>query len=573
MLYIKHITFALFMRRIQRRKRPLDYLLPFLILISVGIIIVLGFQLFMNYGKQGKADVFFYVVEGKAKVLPYGNTDWDNAFSGTKLLLGDSLKSSFGSKVVLGFFNNTLIRMSEDTAVSLTDVENTGEKETILLNLENGQVWVNGQKSMGVREAIYEVRTKNLKVTATGTVFAVDSESEQVVRVFDGDVNVDVMIYSGGTERVADTFSVGVGQQLFLDSAAIRAFEDNKRPSLLSAVDDEFKTSLWYKWNLKEDKSPTDFSTAVRPDGITDSATLTDESNGTAIDETDDSEVEEDDKEDSDLIDSNEESDSDNNLVRTPEITSPIDTTTKVGKLVIKGTVGSNVTKVVVESEVKGKSDSYVLSQFKEGDSVWSYNVSESFGNIATGDNTYRVFAYDKEGNKSSPARIIITYEKGKDEVEVEVEGDLTAPKVLTFNGGESSTVKTDTVTIAGSVGGAAQVVVNGYTLSRFTAGSTTWSYIASESLGNLKVGENTYTVYAIDSDGNKSETVSFTVTYNKEGANTSGGSSDAGDTKVESATVGETVTNTSTETTTDTKVDTTETKEDSTEDSVPYGF
>ncbi len=511
------------MRRIPRRKRPLDYLLPFLILISVGVIAVLGFQLFMNYGKQGKADVFFYVAEGKAKVLPYGNTDWDNAFSGTKLLLGDSLKSSFGSKVVLSFFNETLIRMGADTAVTLADVEKTSERETIVLNLDNGMLWVNGHKSAGAREASYEVRTKNMQVTATGTVFEVESDVAQIVRVFDGDVKVDVMIEVEGKERVADTFSVGVGQQLFLDSAAIGAFEENKSPSLLSAVDDEFKTTAWYKWNVKEDNSPTDFSVAANTSVETDETTLTDEDaetdeEDTAADgeNTDEENADEEDTENN----TDEETDDENNPVSAPEITEPIDTTTDVGKLVIKGTVGSNVTKVVVESEVGGKTDSYELSQFKEGDSIWSYNVSETFGNIAKGDNTYRVYAYDKDGNKSSAAKIIITYEKGA----VEVEGDLTAPKVLTYNGSDSSTVTVDTVRVAGEIAGAEKVVVNGYTLSKFTAGDTTWSYLASESLGNLKPGENTFSVYGVDPEGNKSAVVEFTITYNKSGSDTTAG-------------------------------------------------
>lgn len=555
------------MRRIPRRKSLLDYLLPFLILISVGVIAVLGFQLFMNYGKQGKADVFFYVAEGKAKILPYGNTDWDNAFSGTKLLLGDSLKSSFGSRVVLKFFNDTLIRLGEDTAVTLADVDKSGDKELIQLNLDNGMVWVNGHKSAGVREASYEVRTKNMKVKATGTVFEVESDDVQIVRVFDGDVKVDVMVEAEGVERVADTLSVGVGQQLYLDEAAVNAFMENKSPSLLSAVDDEFKTTSWYKWNIKEDGSPTDFSSQSGVEEVTDGEEdlSADEEDLSADEEADGDEGGAED-EDADDEDADEEEDDSNNPVATPEITEPVDTTTDVGKLVIKGTVGSNVVKVVVESEVKGKTDSYVLGQFKEGDSVWSYNVSDTLGNIAEGDNVYSVYAFDKDGNKSDAAKIIITYEKG----DVEVEGDLTAPKVLTFNGGESSTVTTDTVKVTGEVGGAASVVVNGYTLSKFTAGDTGWSYIASESLGNLKPGVNTYSVYGVDPDGNKSAVVEFTITYNKTGV-------EAGDTAEEEDSADDAAEteeqDDTTETPTEPAGETTDTAGETADSEVPYGF
>ncbi len=566
------------MRRIQRRKRPLDYLLPFLIFISIGVIAVLGFQLFMNFGKQGKTDVYFYVAEGKAKLLPYGNTDWDNAFSGTKLLLGDSLKTSFGSKVVLQFFNDTIIRMSEDTAITLTDVTTSGDKESIVLNLDNGSVWVNGNKSAGVREAGYEIRTKNMKVMATGTVFEVESDTEQLVRVFDGDVKVDILVDNEGQERVADTILVGVGQELLLDDASISAFEDNKSPSVLNAIDDDFKTTDWYKWNMSEDSSPTDYanysvSTYESETGETDSndEETTDESD-LADDEIADEE---------DNTDDEEEADVDNNIVKKPEITAPIDTVTTTGKLTIEGTVGSNVTKVVVESEVDGNTDSYTLSQFKEGDSVWSYNVSETFGNIAEGDNTYMVYAYDEDDNESSPAKIIITYDKDgvsdddeedEEDEEVSIEGDLEAPTVSTYNGASSSTVHKDTVTVKGEVAGAKTVVVNGYTLSKFSPGDTTWSYIASESLGNLESGENGFTVYATDADGNKSEVTEFTITYNKSGADTSGDGEASTDTEDSEDTATEDFDVTETETATDDQSSSTE--EDSTDETdVVYGF
>lgn len=508
------------MRRVQRRKKPLDYLLPFLILVSVGVIIVLGAQLVVNWGKQGKGDVFFYVAEGKAKILPFGNTDWDNAFSGTRLLLGDSLKTSSSGKTVLSFFNGTIIRMGDDTAVTLSDVTKDTDKEIIALNLDNGVIWVNGEKSEGVREAHYEVRTKNMNVKATGTVFEVESDGVEIVRVFDGEVEVDIIVEVDGNERVADTIPVGVGQEVYIDDAAIKAFEDNKEPSVLNAVSDEFKKTDWYKWNIREDKSPTDFSSSSK----------------STIDFEDDEELEDADDDDADDdVDAeedtdDEEDDTENNLdegaVKAPKILQPSDTTISTGKVTISGTVGSDVEKVVVEADIDGLLDSYTLSQFKSGDTVWSYNVSEQFGNLQKGDNTYYVYAYDSENNKSEAAKITITWGESDDDSDIELDDDLTDPKVLTYNGSSSSEVTEDTVTISGSIKGAAKVVVNGYTLSKFQPGDASWSYIASESLGNLKPGENTYSVYGVDPDGNKSTVVEFTITYNK-----SGDTSDTADT------------------------------------------
>jgi hypothetical protein len=495
----------------------------------------------MNWGKQGKGDVFFYVAEGKAKILPYGNTDWDNAFSGTKILLGDSLKTSTTGKTVLSFFNGTIIRMGDDTAVTLSDVTKDTDREIIALSLENGVVWVNGEKSEGVREAHYEVRTKNMNVKATGTVFEVESDGVEIVRVFDGEVEVDIIVEVEGNERVADTIPVGVGQEVYIDDAAIKAFEDNEEPSVLNAVSDEFKKTDWYKWNIREDKSPTDFSSSSKSTfDFEDDEELEDEETANDDEESDE------DAEDADDDEDDTENNLDEGLVKAPKILQPSDTTIDTGKVTISGTVGADIEKVVVEADIDGLLDSYTLSQFKAGDTTWAYNVSEQFGNLQKGDNTYYVYAYDSENNKSEAAKITITYGEGDDDSDIELEDDLIDPEVLTYNGSSSSEVTADTVTVSGSIKGATKVVVNGYTLSKFQPGDTSWSYIASESLGNLKPGANTYSVYGVDPDGNKSTVVEFTITYNKSG--------DTGEDTTE-------------------ETDTTDTEEPPADDDITYGF
>lgn len=499
------------MRRVRRRRQRksiIDFLLPFLLIVSVGIIGVIGVQIWSNWDKQGKADVYFYVAEGSAKILPYGETDWSNGFSGTKLLLGDALKTSSFGRVVLEFFNGTKVRMGRDTALTLTDVTKASDRETIELNLENGMLWLNGQKSAGVRESHYEVRSSHMQVKAEGTIFEVENNSVEAVRVFDGEVKVDIYVGSGGSEHVAETISVGVGQELILDDAALRAFEDNKSPSVLSAVSEDFKKGSWYRWNIQEDASPTDFSDITGgavSDGALDEATTADE-DASALDEEEDLS-----DEDTTSTDGVEE-DVENNVFgdeSSPDITEPSFSSTTDSSFIISGTVPEGTTKVEVQSPLGG---THVLSKFSEGDKTFSYNVSESLGNIEAGDNTYKVYAYDESGDRGTPSEITITFEKEK----VDLTDSLTDPAVNTYNGSTSSEVSTDTVTIVGSIKGAEKVLVNGYQLSQFSPGDTSWTYVAKESLGNLVPGVNNFEVYGVDPDGNKSAVVKFTVTYNK---------------------------------------------------------
>jgi len=59
-----------------------------------------------------------------------------------------------------------------------------------------------------------------------------------------------------------------------------------------------------------------------------------------------------------------------------------------------------------------------------------------------------------------------------------------------------------------------AKVLVNDYPLGKYKAGETKWSYIAAVSLGNLKAGENRFTVKAVDEDDKELGSKTFTITY-----------------------------------------------------------
>ena len=60
----------------------------------------------------------------------------------------------------------------------------------------------------------------------------------------------------------------------------------------------------------------------------------------------------------------------------------------------------------------------------------------------------------------------------------------------------------------------AAQIVVNGFTLTKFQPGDRKWSYFAAKKFGTLVPGENTFSVYAVSRDGKKSEPSSVKIVY-----------------------------------------------------------
>jgi len=58
------------------------------------------------------------------------------------------------------------------------------------------------------------------------------------------------------------------------------------------------------------------------------------------------------------------------------------------------------------------------------------------------------------------------------------------------------------------------EIVVNGYSLSKYKSGESSWSYIAATSLGTLKKGENDYEVKAVDAKGDIIGSKTFTIVY-----------------------------------------------------------
>ena len=499
------------MRRV-RRKTPLDYLLPFLILVGIGVIAILAFQLWSNFQKQNKADVYFYIVEGKSEVLPYGQQAWDRAFSGTKFLLGDSLKTSVAGKAVLEFFNGTIIRLGNDTTMTLKDLVKEPEKESIITYLENGTVWVNAHKSEGVKEAFYEVDTPHLAVKAKGTIFAVESGVAEVVRVLDGEVTVDIKITIDGKERIANTIKVSVGQEIVLDAAAIKAFENNQNLSILQGLGDDFKQSDWYQWNVTEDRSPSEFGASSGQNNQTNSEqtqTVTQQTL-TSTEQTSQETQETTETQTTQVTQETQATVSSDTLSISKPPSGSV--TIKDDHYTISGTAVAGVTKIVVDQKIASNTSSYTLQKFKAGDSTWVYNVSVASSNLQAGTNVYNFSSYDATGKKSDPVEITLIYEKNS----VTISDPLTAPVVKTFNGSTSSTVETGIVQVSGSIKGAEKLVVNGYALSKFKPGDTTWNYFATETAGNLKPGVNTYQVYGVDENGNKSAVVQFTITNNK---------------------------------------------------------
>lgn len=480
------------------RKRPIDYILPFLIMICAGVIVVLAYQLWSSLQtSEDEKDIYMYTAQGNTKILPWGAGEWEKAYNGTRLLQGDSIKTQSGGRTVVEFFDDHYLRIDEKSEISLSEIKESGGVYEITVTLLEGKIWINDDEA-SENPVKFIVKTDHTVVKTVSTIYEVEQTgAAEAIRVIKGSIVADIMVDEDGQKKKIESISIGVGQEAIISDKDLQEYAERKSPSVINAISDEFKESGFYKWNMAEDQDPTDYSIS-----------------GGTFDETlfDDAATED--------VEIMEEGDLPKPVITVP---STLDFTSPESSLTIRGTTSAETQKVMVDAVIGGESQTYELNLYVPGNTEWSFAISHAKGNMAPGKNTYAFYAVDVDGKRSAKSNLTITYGSEEDaETDSQEDtgentdlGTLSAPEVETYNGGTSNEVDVDTVKVSGSVEGAEKIVVNGYTLTAFKSGDTTWTYYAKESLGNLDPGENTYTVVALAPDGTEKSTT-VTIIYNK---------------------------------------------------------
>jgi hypothetical protein len=464
-------------------------------MICAGVIVVLAYQLWTTLKvTEEENDIYLFLAQGNAKILPWGSGEWERAYNGTRILQGDSLKTQNNGRLVVELFDDHFIRMDESTEITFSEISKNNGVYEINLVLGEGNVWLNSEE-ISDKPVKFMVRTEHTVVRTVSTIYEVEQKPDvEAIRVIEGNILADILIDEDGKKRKVETINIGVGQQAVIEDEDLEEYAQRKSPSVISALSDEFRESSFYKWNMAEDKSPTDFS--IKSNGF--DSSLMDEEEATGDVET---EIE--------------------GELAAPEITVPstLDFETPENSLTIRGTTVAETDKMMVDITSGSETETYDLNLYIPGNTEWSFAVSESAATLSPGENVYEFYAVSEEGKESSKETLTVNLTSGDEPEEDEDEeldlGALTVPEVETFNGAASNAVETGDVKVTGSVSGAEKIIVSGYTLSMFEPGDETWIYYAKESLGNLDPGENTYTVTAVAPDGTEKSS-EFTITYNK---------------------------------------------------------
>ena len=398
--------------------------MPFLILIAVGVIAVLLFNLWRAiFTPAPTADGYMHVEAGSVEMKTWGTEEYFNLSSDTVIMQGDELKTSADAKVIIEFLDGTIMRVDGGTSVVFDGIFEKGEIQMIEIFLEDGKIWFNKLYKDTATSNVF-VKMDNINVTSEeASIFELENDFDEVVRVMNGE-QIAVEVKSMDDSKVVETEQIGVGQEIVFNDKVLDRYWQYQSPSVLAALSDEFKQSGWHEWNVAEDLEPTQFSKAL----------------------------------------------------------------------------GNKNEFVVVEPEV-------VVEPVGEGVEVEGDSVDTSEEAIVEPE----IVEPDVEEGD--------TTEEDTEE-EAVVLGVLETPVISSVQGGTETNadgfyvVPGRLATLSGTISGAEKVVVNGYTLSKFKPGDTTWTYFANADFALMVEGENTYEVYALGADGTRSESIYVKVLH-----------------------------------------------------------
>lgn len=485
------------MRRYRRRTSS-QYLLPFIILVSLGVFFILVFQLWGSFFPVAKGDAVFYLAEGRSKVLGFGTTEWENIYNGSKVKLGDSVKTLQNAKGVVTFYDGTVLRMDEDTQITLVDINKKNDYQEILIYLNSGKIWVNKPKQNVIRKTDFVINTNYASYAITGTIFDLEKTKDEILHVIKGQVQVDIIESVEGKIRTIESIPVGIGQQIVLNDRVMEEYYQRKSPSVLGVLDPIFQTSDWYLWNTREDENPTDFAKG----GV---STLTDSET------TPDVNVENSSIEDSSVPKSD---------LAAPTLLSPKSATIVSAKdsQSLSGKVADGTKKLLLRQILAGstQSEKILINTLDTEKLSWTYEISVQKGNLKPGKNVYELVGIDENAKETDPLRIEIEYQSAEPDL-VNDKPELGKPTVTTVDGKpykEGMTVEKDGFSISGGANGADQMWVEDFQLNKFKAGDSTWTYNVRTTFGNLKTGLNTYDVYGVSEDGKKSPILTVKINY-----------------------------------------------------------
>jgi len=435
--------------RRNRRRSSAGFIVPFLIILFVGIVLVLGFNLAkLMFSSTSTGSAAMHIENGSVELRTWRAKEFFSVTLDTKIKQGDEIKVSDTADVVLEMFDGTILRFAGGSDILFEKIDDeAGEVEILLVD---GSIWIN--KVYKKASSNYDVKVGKLKISVPGkTIVSIDSDSDRHVAVISGD-NINVDVFNKESDKVVDSVAIGIGQQAMFSDAVMDRYWKYQSPNVLLGITDQFKATNWYKLNLKKDKTPTavvvddNVFEDVDPIVLNDDGDIEVDSVGNDnMDEKNNVDVDSEFVNGDDEDVNNEEVDNDDKVSETvsvvekkaPSIISVNEMTTPredgyflvdVRLATLKGAVAGAKSVTV---------NGYTLSKFKDGDTEWVYYANADHALMVPGKNTYEVYATYGDGTRSETTFINVLFEQKfeSDKVEEPVENTENSTVVENFEG------------------------------------------------------------------------------------------------------------------------------------------
>ena len=508
-----------------------------------------------------KEGVTLTTKNGDGVKISLQGAEWQTGEEGLKLFAKDAIATRGVSDALLTFFDGTKMRLEQgsELLIEKSDHRSNDGQSTIDVALKNGRLWVVTPPKPSYTGAIVRiVQGQHMNVALTSDAAALISQREVTVLRSDGQ---GVMTTFPSLD--VDGVFVGEGQYLRLTDDARRAIADGadpysyRDPLTDMQRQDPFITSSYTivaaKEGASQSRSQSGSILVVREpaDGygsttplVTVSGNATTSVARVLVNDTDvalrrDGTFQASIKVNSGstimtIIAKDSQGMTIARETRAIRYTPPV---IVVAPVKIKSPVGSGETlhTSLHEVEITGEAPSgtsgievngYRLQLFKAGSKTWSYLASRALGNLIQGDNIFTIVAVDGNGNRSAPRSLTIvadTVETSGSGSQIQSSVPLKqnaplAPGSLAVTGptaGITATVHEKEIVLEGTTTSAtATISINGYQLSLYQSGKTTWNYIASTALSTMKRGRNVYRIVSRNDRGEVLDVLEYTVMF-----------------------------------------------------------
>lgn len=504
------------------RRSIKDYLLPFLIIVAIGVCAALAVRLWslMNtteddsgFSMSGKAALT--TLKGEVEAYLPANQAWKIITDENTLNSEEGVRTAADGMAKIAFDDGSVVTLGNSSEIKIDNLENSLGKKTVAITIVRGAAWIASTTTAG---SDFSIGNDLIKLTdPTGEILLIAGETETSASAIGGEITATILDPKNTDKPELKTYVVNNGETIAISERRINLLRIGGDIELVKKTTTEVTTSPLYL-AMHGETAAAVTETTTTEDGKTTATTVT----GDTLP--------------ADVSEKNPATTTDTTTTATTVVGSKLATPvviTNGGKIkaltspvVVSGSVGVDIVKVEV---AYGSNPAFALSKFVAGSGSWKYNASATIGNMKEGVNSYTVVGYDKDGNKTPTGKFTIEYTPTATTTDtttttpatpsVSSEGvpsigstTFAAPTVSQPKDG--ATITSAPIIFYGSVSAnTKQVSVNGYVLSKYTAGATSWSYKADPQYGNLKEGENEYEIEAISDTGDKSS-VTIKITY-----------------------------------------------------------